>query len=120
MRTAAPWLVLGAATAAASAALGAAGLPSPTLFAALLVGLAAALVRPQAGLKLPSWSFIAAQAVCGVTLGAYLESDSLEAVAGSWLPVAARERRRRWRSASPPAGCSPARPSSTRRRRRSG
>ena len=87
MRTAAPWLVLGAATAAASAALGAAGLPSPTLFAALLVGLAAALIRPQAGLKLPSWSFIAAQAVCGVTLGAYLESDSLEAVAASWLPV---------------------------------
>ena len=25
--------------------------------------------------------------MCGVTLGAYLESDSLEAIAGSWLPV---------------------------------
>src|SRR5688572_14171578 len=87
MRTAAPWIVLGAATAAASFALSAAGLPSPTLFAALLVGLAAALVAPRAGRALPNSSFIAAQAVCGVTLGAYLESDSLEAIAGSWLPV---------------------------------
>ena len=87
MRTAAPWIVLGAATAAASFALSAVGLPSPTLFAALLVGLAAALITPRSGLKLPNWSFIAAQAVCGVTLGAYLESDSLEAIAGSWLPV---------------------------------
>ena len=92
MRTAAPWLVLGAATAAASFALGAVGLPSPTLFAALLVGLAAALLTPRSGLKLPNSSFIAAQAVCGVTLGAYLESDSLEAIAGSWLPVAAGQR----------------------------
>jgi membrane AbrB-like protein len=88
MRTAAPWLVLGVASAAASLALSAAGLPSPTLFAALLVGLAAALTRPQAGLKLPNSSFVAAQAVCGVTLGAYLESGALEAIAGSWLPVA--------------------------------
>ena len=49
MRTAAPWIVLGAASAAAAAALGAAGLPSPTLFAALLIGLAAALIRPRSG-----------------------------------------------------------------------
>jgi membrane AbrB-like protein len=88
MRTAVPWIVLGAATAATSALLNAAGLPSPTLFAALLVGLAAALIRPQAGLRLPRLSFIAAQAVCGVTLGAYLQSEALEAIAGSWLPVA--------------------------------
>jgi membrane AbrB-like protein len=87
MRTAVPWLVLGAVTAAASFALSAVGLPSPTLFAALLVGLAAALVSPRAGMRLPNASFVAAQAVCGVTLGAYLESDSLEAIAGSWLPV---------------------------------
>jgi uncharacterized protein len=87
MRTAAPWIVLGAATAAASFALSAVGLPSPTLFAALLVGLAAALLAPRSGRTLPNWTFIAAQAVCGVTLGAYLESDSLETIAGSWLPV---------------------------------
>jgi membrane AbrB-like protein len=87
MRAAAPWIVLGAATAALALALGAGGLPSPTLFAALLVGLAAALARPGAGLRLPRWSFVAAQAVCGVTLGAYLQSSALEALAGAWLPV---------------------------------
>jgi membrane AbrB-like protein len=88
VRTAAPWIVLGAATAAAAVALGAAGLPSPTLFAALLVGLAVTLLRPQSRRQLPHWMFVAAQAVCGVTLGAYLEAGALETIAGSWLPVA--------------------------------
>ena len=36
----------------------------------------------------PRWTFVAAQAVLGVTLGAYLEPDALEAVGGAWLPVA--------------------------------
>src|SRR4051812_40019401 len=62
-------------------------MPSPTLFSALLVGLAAALAFPRAGLELPRWSFIAAQALVGVTIGAYLRSDALKALAGSWLPV---------------------------------
>jgi hypothetical protein len=87
MRAAAPWVPLGAATALAALALGAAGFPSPTLFAALIVGLAAALARPGAGVHLPRGAFIAAQAVCGVTLGAYMESDALRALADSWLPV---------------------------------
>ena len=92
MRAAAPWVVLGAATAAAAVALGAVGFPSPTLFAALLVGLAAALARPQAGLHLPRGAFIAAQAVCGVTLGAYLQSDALRALARLVAAGHARQR----------------------------
>ena len=48
MRAAAPWVVLGAATAAAALALSAVGFPSPTLFSALIVGLAAA-PHPPAG-----------------------------------------------------------------------
>jgi membrane AbrB-like protein len=87
MRAAAPWIVLGAATAAASFALSAVGFPSPTLFSALIIGLAAALIRPQAAPHLPRGAFIAAQAVCGVTLGAYLQSDALKALGDSWLPV---------------------------------
>jgi uncharacterized protein len=87
MRSAAPWIVLGAATAAASLALSAVGFPSPTLFSALIIGLAAALIRPQAAPRLPRGAFIAAQAVCGVTLGAYLQSDALKALGDSWLPV---------------------------------
>jgi membrane AbrB-like protein len=87
MRAAAPWILLGAATAAASVALGAVGFPSPTLFSALIIGLAVALARPQAAPQLPRGAFIAAQAVCGVTLGAYLRSDALSALGHDWLPV---------------------------------
>ena len=83
----APWVGLGAATAAAAFALAAVGFPSPTLFSALLVGLAFALARPQAGLQLPRGCFVAAQAVVGVVLGAYLQSDALKALGEDWLPV---------------------------------
>src|SRR5262245_48773561 len=87
MRSAAPWLGLGAATAILALALSAVGFPSPTLFAALVVGLAFALARPRANLQPPSWSFLAAQAVVGVTLGAYMQSEALTAAAHDWLPV---------------------------------
>jgi uncharacterized protein len=87
MRTAAPWVLLGAATAGVALALEAAGMPSPTLFAALLVGLALALAGRAGGLAVPRPAFVAAQAVVGVALGAYLQSSSLQAIAHSWLPV---------------------------------
>ena len=86
MRRLADWLLLGAVTVVLGAGLGVAGLPSPYLFGALLAGLGAALVTPGR-LEVPDPVFVAGQAVTGVTLGAYLETDSLEAVAGSWLPV---------------------------------
>jgi membrane AbrB-like protein len=63
------------------------GLPSASLFAALLVGLAAALMPP----RMPAVStnaFRVAQAVTGVSLGVYVQSSSLNAVADAWLPVA--------------------------------
>src|SRR6478735_8837312 len=88
MRTAASLLVLGALTAVVAFALDLVGLSSATLFAALLVGLTAALWRPTGEIAFPRWTFVAAQAVLGVTLGAYLEPDALEAVGGAWLPVA--------------------------------
>jgi membrane AbrB-like protein len=87
MRAAAPWIVLVALTAAAAVALAGVGIPSPTLFAALLIGLAAALIRPQAGLTLPSSVFLSAQAVLGVTIGAYLQADALKSLGHAWLPV---------------------------------
>ncbi len=44
--------------------------------------------RPPAGRSAPpSWSFLAAQAVVGVTLGAYMQSEALTAAAHDWLPV---------------------------------
>jgi len=82
-----PWPILGIATAGAALALGEIGLPSSTLFAALLVGVAAALLRPSR-VEVPGGVFRAAQAVMGVTLGAYLQSSSLSGLGRSWLPVA--------------------------------
>lgn len=80
-------MLLGAATAAVGWTLGALGLPSSYLFGALVVGLAVALTRPDR-FALPAWSVTAAQAVTGVTLGAYLQSSALRALGGAWLPVA--------------------------------
>ncbi|MEA2257152.1 MAG: uncharacterized protein QOG35_3197 [Solirubrobacteraceae bacterium] len=87
MRTTVAWLSLGLATAAVTMALDAVGLASSTLFGALLVGLAVALVRPDR-MRVPAPAFAGAQAVVGVMLGAYLQGSSLSAVAGDWLPVA--------------------------------
>src|SRR4051794_29265842 len=69
-------------------AMNALGLPSSYLFAALVVDVALALVRPGA-VTVPDWGFVAAQAVTGVVLGAYLRSSTLGAVADDWLPVLA-------------------------------
>jgi membrane AbrB-like protein len=81
------WLALASATAVAAVAFDRIGLPSASLFAALLVGLAAALTRPRLP-KIPINTFRVAQAVIGVSLGVYVQSSSLNAVAHAWLPVA--------------------------------
>src|SRR3954470_4548615 len=84
--TAAGWACLTAATFAAGLGLRAAGLPSSYLFGALLVGIAAALFMPER-LAVPAHVFTAAQAVAGVALGTFLDSSSLDAIAGGWLPL---------------------------------
>jgi membrane AbrB-like protein len=61
--------------------------PADQLFAALLVGLAAALSR--AGAELPRGTFGIAQAVTGVVLGTYLHTSTLTALGAKWIPVAA-------------------------------
>jgi membrane AbrB-like protein len=82
-----PLVGLALATAALGWALDQAGLPSSYLFAALLVGLAAALTLPGE-ISVPPMLFRAAQAVTGVALGAQVRSSSLSSLAHSWLPVA--------------------------------
>ncbi len=86
MRPAGKWAAIAAGVLAGGKLLQAAGLPSSYLFAALILGLALALARPDT-VALPPVSFRAAQAVAGVSLGAYLQSDALRAVAGSLIPV---------------------------------
>ncbi len=80
------WAGLGLGSVGLGTALGAVGLPSSYLFGALIAGLAMALLAPG-GLEVPGKAFTSAQAITGVVLGAYLDSNSLEAVAGAWLPV---------------------------------
>jgi membrane AbrB-like protein len=81
------WLALAGATAVAAIALNRIGLPSASLFAALLVGLVAAL-SPAPMPQVPPDTFRVAQAITGVSLGVYVQSSSLSAVADAWLPVA--------------------------------
>jgi membrane AbrB-like protein len=80
------WGGLAAATAVAAVLLDRIGLPSPSLFAALLVGVAAAL-RIRDLPEVPLAIFRAAQAITGVSLGVYVRSSSLDAIASAWLPV---------------------------------
>ncbi len=81
------WAAVGVAVIAGGIALDFAGLPSSYLFAALLVGLAIALRVPGRFTVGRGW-FRASQAIAGVVLGTYLQSDALAALAHDWLPVA--------------------------------
>ena len=81
-----PWAGAFAGTFAAGWLLGAAGLPSAYMFSALFVGLAIALARPGR-LAVPAGAFRVSQAITGVALGAYLQSDALRAAADAWLSV---------------------------------
>jgi len=80
------WIGLAVATAVAAVAFDRIGLPSASLFAALLVGVAAAFL-PARMPEVPAGTFRAAQAITGVSLGVYVQSSSLSAVAHAWLPV---------------------------------
>jgi uncharacterized protein len=80
------WIAIAGGVIAGGVALDGIGLPSSYLFAALLLGLAIALARPDR-VGLHPRAFRAAQAVAGVSLGAYLQGDALRAVAGSLVPV---------------------------------
>lgn len=82
------WLLVGAATVAASVAAAAVGLPSPALLAALAVGVWYALTAPHRPLEPPAWSLTAAQVLLGVTIGAQLQASTLQEVLGNWAPIA--------------------------------
>jgi uncharacterized protein len=86
MRRVAKWPAIAAGVLAGGLALEAIGLPSSYLFAALILGLAIALLKPGS-VDLPEVSFRAAQAVAGVSLGAYLQAEALRAVGSSLVPV---------------------------------
>jgi uncharacterized protein len=64
-----------------------AGLPAGYLFAAMLVGLAFALLAPG-HFELPACGFPAGQAVTGVAIGTFLQSSTLTGLGSRWIPVA--------------------------------
>jgi membrane AbrB-like protein len=79
------WLLVGAVAAAAGLAGAAVGLPSPALFAGLLVGLAFALRSPW-GLDVPDPAARFAQGVLGVSMGALVQTSTLTEI-GSNAPA---------------------------------
>lgn len=90
--------MVAAATAALAVGMDRVGVPSAALFAALVVGLVAALTgwpRPRrragaaARLQLPGPVALGAQAVLGVLSGALLQPVTLAELAGAWAPVLA-------------------------------
>ena len=83
----ASWRVVAGATAVASAAADAAGIPAPSLFAGLLVGLGYA-VATSSRLAPSRPAVLTAQALIGAVLGARLEPDTLGAAADRWAAVA--------------------------------
>lgn len=80
------WLLLLALTGLATLAIAAFGVPSPALFAGLLVATALALAgrMPE---RVPAGATTAAQAVIGVVIGVLAQPGTLGAVAAEWLPV---------------------------------
>ncbi len=83
------WLAVGLATLAATVAMGALGLPTPALFAALLIGIGYALIAARRPLDVPSSGITIGQALIGVALGAELDASTLRAVASNWFAVSA-------------------------------
>jgi len=73
---------------AASFVFAALGLPSPTLFGALLAGLIRALAF-RGRVAVPGVAATAGQAVLGVSMGSLIDLETLRTVAGNWLPVLA-------------------------------
>jgi membrane AbrB-like protein len=80
------WALLVATTVPLTLGLGALGVPSPALFAGLIVGTVLALLGAGPA-RVPRPATSAAQAVIGVVIGVLARTDTLSAVAANWLPV---------------------------------
>ncbi|MCI0634092.1 MAG: AbrB family transcriptional regulator [Actinobacteria bacterium] len=65
------------------------GFPTPALFAAVVIGIAYALIAVRRPLDIPSSGKTIGQALIGVALGAALDASTLRAVASNWFGVSA-------------------------------
>jgi membrane AbrB-like protein len=82
------WAVLALCTLAGTVAGELLGVPTPSMIVGLLVGIVYA-VRSPVRMEVPRRASVAAQAVGGVVVGAYVSVDALEGLSDSWLPVVA-------------------------------
>ncbi|MCD6727333.1 MAG: AbrB family transcriptional regulator [Solirubrobacteraceae bacterium] len=80
------WLVVAAGTLGAYFVLAALGVPAAMIFAALAAGIAFAFARPDR-LLVGRRSSGVAQALIGVSLGAFVNASALGAVGSEWLAV---------------------------------
>jgi uncharacterized protein len=80
------WVTLAVLTAVGSVGLNALAVPSPALFAGLVIAATLALLG-VAPAQVPRPATAAAQAVVGVVIGVLARADTLVAVARDWLPV---------------------------------
>ena len=96
-------------TAAGTAGLDALAVPSPALFAGLIVG-HRARVAGRAPARVSRRLSLLAQAVIGVVIGVLAQPETLTAVAADWLPVLLVELRHARASAWGPGCCSACRP----------
>lgn len=80
------WGLLAGLTAAVTAAMAALAVPSPALFAGLLVATALALAG-LAPARVPPTATTAAQSVIGVVIGVLAQPSTLAGLAADWLPV---------------------------------
>ena len=80
------WLLLAGLTLPLSLGLGALSVPSPALFAGLLVATALALLG-RAPAAVPRTATTAGQAVIGVVIGVLAQPETLAGLAPDWLPV---------------------------------
>jgi uncharacterized protein len=80
------WTAVGVASAAGGFGAAAVGVPSPALFAGLLVGLAFAL-RTSWSLDVPPLGARAAQGVLGVSLGILVQSSTLSEIGRNAAPI---------------------------------
>ncbi|MEL4358345.1 MULTISPECIES: AbrB family transcriptional regulator [unclassified Luteococcus] len=83
------WLIVLAATVAASLAFDALRLPSPQLFGALFAAMVYAVCGRGPGIRLPGWGSVSGQALIGVSMGALLNLGTLQELGGNALPIAA-------------------------------
>jgi uncharacterized protein len=80
------WALLGGLVALVGWGMSSAGVPSASLFAALVVGIAYALLTGHR-MEMPRVSILFAQATIGVIIGTHVQGETLRGIGAHWFPL---------------------------------